>query len=177
MSKSERASSAATHLIGMILLGAVAFLVRYFYQNYMISGSPASSQWQLGFGLLGGALVVCLIVFPLRRRLRLGAPKVFELWMIPHAYWGLVAGIILLHHGFFHFGFDLRGILLFLLMLSLGLGAVLIVLRQRESSRRGDESSEKPTWTARVASLHLMVSVLTGLLLVIHVLFDAVVRQ
>jgi|GEM_PF-4922429 len=171
MSDGQGVSSIWRHSWGVILVVAVGLAVRYIYQVYMLSGSPSFSQWQLGLGLAGGAMVVLMIVFPLRRRLRQGAAKGFEPWMITHAYLGVAAGVILLHHGLFNFALDLRGILLSLLTLSLALGVVLMLLRKREGGR------DPSTMTRRISSLHLLCSLFTGILLVVHVLFDAVVRQ
>ena len=150
----------------------VYWWVHHVYQVDMVGGTEVeSSQWQLGLGLGGGALVAALIIFPMRRRLRHGAAKGFEPWMIMHSYLGMVAGVILLHHGFFNFSLNLRGILLAALMLTIVLGFLAVILRMRQGE--GMES----TFLKKIALYHRVFSVLTGILLVIHVLFDAVVRQ
>jgi hypothetical protein len=171
MTEPQETSSSMIHVFGVLLIIVVGVIVRYIYQAYMLSGSPSSSQWQLGLGLVGGAGVVLLLVFALRRRLRQGAAKGFESWMITHTYCGVATGIVLLHHGLFNFTMDLRGILLLLLILSLVLGILLLILRKREAATGAS------AMTRRISSLHLLVSIFTGILLVVHVLFDAVVRQ
>jgi hypothetical protein len=171
MTDPQEKPSSMVHMTGVALIVVVGVIVRYIYQTYMISGSPSSSQWQLGLGFAGGAGVVLLLVFAMRRRLRQGVVKGFEPWMIMHAYLGVAAGIILLHHGLFNFAMDLRGILLLLLIASLLLGILLILLRKREAS------SGPTAMARRISTLHLLVSLFTGILLVVHVLFDAVVRQ
>ncbi|MBZ5538788.1 MAG: hypothetical protein LAO31_22815 [Acidobacteriia bacterium] len=171
MTEPQETPSSMVHIFGVLLIIVVGVVVRVIYQAYMLSGSPSSSQWQLGLGLAGGAGVVLLLVFALRRRLRLGAAKGFEPWMITHAYCGVAAGIVLLHHGLFNFAMDLRGILLLLLTLSLLLGILLLILRKQEGA------TGPSAMTRRLSSLHLLVSIFTGILLVVHVLFDAVVHQ
>lgn len=174
MAQQNGASSfkVSLHLFGILLVVAVALAVRYVYRNYLMGGTTVqASQWQLGLGLAGGAMTVGLIVLPLRRRLKRGVTKTFEPWMITHAYLGAASGVILLHHGFFHFTLDLPGILLLSLMLSIVLGMVLIVLRKHQRAKGGEAA-----WTKRVSSFHTLFSVLTGILLVVHVLFDAVVH-
>jgi len=159
------------HILGILGLVAVGALVEYIYRVYMMGAATQSSQWQLGLGLAGGFLVLGLIVWPLRRRLRYGPAKKLEPWMITHGYLSLAAGIILLHHGVFNFALDLRGILLSFLCLTIALGVVLLILRLQQ---KGVETSKL---ILTLATYHRVLAVLTGILLVVHVLFDAVVRQ
>lgn len=168
----ESFSTGLYHAVGIVLVIAVYWMVHHVYQVDMLGGTEVeSSQWQLGLGLCGGALVAALIIFPMRRRLRRGPAQGFEPWMVLHSYLGVVAGIILLHHGFFNFSLNLRGILLAALMLTIVLGFVALILRKRLAA--GVES----TLLKKISLYHRVFSVLTGILLVVHVLFDAVVRQ
>ncbi len=167
-----KSSTAIYHVWGIALVVAVFLIVRHVYQTYMFGGSTVqSSQWQLGLGLAGGALVVALVVFPFRRRMRQGAAGKLEPWMIGHSYLGLAAGIVLLHHGFFHFSFDLRGILLSFLMITLLLGVIVLFLRWKQ------EAKVESALLKKMSLYHRFFSILTGVLLVVHVLFDAVIRQ
>ncbi len=168
----QSSSSAVSHVIGILLVVATYWIVQHVYQADMLGGtSVQSSQWQLGLGLAGGGLVVLLIVLPFRRRMRQGAAKSFEPWMVFHSYPGVVAGIILLHHGFFHFSFDLRGILLSLLMIAILLGVACLILRKLQGEKTESGLMKK------LSLYHRLFSVLTGALLIVHILFDAVVRQ
>jgi hypothetical protein len=173
MAESEkRSSSPGAHILGILGVLAVAALVQHLYRVHMIGGgSTESSQWQLGLGLVGGTLVMLLIVVPFRRRLRNGPAKKLEPWMITHGYISLAAATILLHHAFFNFTLDLRGILLSLLSLTIALGVVLLALRLRQKQERTTKV------ILRLSTYHQVLAVLTGVLLVVHVLFDAVVRH
>lgn len=161
-----------THTLGILGVLAVTLLIQYIYRVNMIGPAAAQpGQWQLGLGLTGGILVLGLIVLPLRRRLRSGPAKKLEPWMFTHAYVSLAAGIILLHHGFFRFALDLRGILLALLWVTIVVGIVLLFLRSRQTE------GETSKTILRLSTYHRVLAVLTGMLLVVHVFFDAVIRQ
>lgn len=168
------------HLFGLLLAMAAGFGVHHVYERNMLRGdATAASQWQLGLGLAGGALVIGLTILPLRRRMRKQTSGTFDTWMITHSWLGVIATIILLHHSYLRFPSDftsLRDLLLLCLLISVLLGIVLIVLKQKNAK----VSNEVPTRTSRMERrllvYHRVFSVLTGILLVVHVLFDAVVR-
>ncbi|MDD5542296.1 MAG: hypothetical protein PHX83_03910 [Acidobacteriia bacterium] len=168
----NKSSFRGNHALGIPGVLAVAVLVQYFYRTHMIGPEASQAgQWQLGLGLVGGILVLGLIIFPFRRRLRQGPAKELEPWMITHAYVSLAAGIILLHHGYFNLALDLRGVLLALLWVTIVLGIVLLFLRSRKT---GVETSKT---FLKLSTYHRVLAVLTGILLVVHVFFDAVIRQ
>lgn len=179
MSNAEKAPSSSflPHLLGLSFALAVGLGIHLFYPRDMGGGGETQrSQWQLGLGLAGGAMVWLLIFLPLRRRLQKRLSGRFEPWMITHSWLGVGATLLLLHHADFHFSFDLRGILLGCLLLSVLLGVVLLLLRQKQSWSGSEATASPSPHVAKLVTYHRLFSVLTGALLAFHVLFDAVIR-
>lgn len=168
------------HLFGLMFTVVTGLGVHHVYQRFMLSGNiTAASQWQLGLGLTGGALMVLLIILPLRKQMRKQTTGGFEPWMITHSWLGVVVTIILLHHAYLRFPSDftsVNDILLLCLLISTLLGVLLLVLRQKTAGEKSEPLVPASGMVRRLVVYHRVFSVLTGILLVVHVLFDAVVR-